>query len=242
MTSLRASLNGKVGRLQIDVELDTAPGTLVVVGPNGAGKSSLLAFLLGARAVEVGRISLGATLLLDTAAGYAVPLEQRRLGYVPQDYALFPHLSVRGNVEFAMRSAAPELSPAERSQEVELLLHELALVEQSARRPRALSGGERQRAALARALGAKPRALLLDEPLGALDVHARREVRDFLARYLRKLGLPTLIVTHDARDAQLLGQRIAVLEAGRITQLGSWAELAARPASAFVAELVSSSD
>jgi molybdate transport system ATP-binding protein len=185
-------------------------------------------------------VSIGDTVLLDTAASVDVPTEQRRLGYVPQDYALFPHLSVQENIDFALASQPAPPGRVERAQRVQAMLHDLGLGALAQRRTRALSGGEKQRVALARALSVGPRALLLDEPLAALDVHSRHEVRAFLAGYLTKLALPTLVVTHDAEDARALGHRIAVLEAGKITQAGTWAELAAKPASRFVAEFVAS--
>ena len=238
--SLHARLTARVGRLLIDAELDTGAGTLVLVGPNGAGKSSLLSLLLGALPVEQGRVTIGDTVLLDTAAHVDVPMEQRRLGYVPQDYALFPHLSVRQNVDFALGSVSPPPGPGERAQRVDAMLHDLGLTAHAGRRTQALSGGEKQRVALARALSVGPRALLLDEPLAALDVHSRHEVRAFLAGYLGRLALPTIVVTHDAEDARTLGHRVAVLEAGKVTQTGTWAELVAQPASRFVSEFVAS--
>ncbi|WP_437652636.1 ABC transporter ATP-binding protein [Sorangium sp. So ce1182] len=241
--SLRARVVARVGRLLLDAQIDTGGGTLALVGPNGAGKTSLLSVLLGVLPVERGRVEVGAAVLLDTARGVDVPVEERRIGYVPQDYALFPHLSVRENVEFAVRSAPPRRSVvdrAARAERVDAMLNELGIAAHAGRRTQALSGGEKQRVALARALSVSPRALLLDEPLAALDVHSRREVRAFLAGYLRALALPTIVVTHDASDARLLGHRIAVLEAGRVTQTGTWDELAARPASRFVEELVAS--
>ncbi|WP_438008766.1 ABC transporter ATP-binding protein [Sorangium sp. So ce321] len=238
--SLRARVVARVGRLLLDVDIDTGGGTLALVGPNGAGKTSLLSVLLGVLPVERGRVEVGAAVLLDTARGRDVPVEERRIGYVPQDYALFPHLSVRENVDFAVRSAPPRPRGAARAERVDAMLNELGIAAHAGRRTQALSGGEKQRVALARALSVSPRALLLDEPLAALDVHSRREVRTFLAGYLRALALPTIVVTHDASDARLLGHRIAVLEAGRVTQTGTWDELAARPASRFVEELVAS--
>lgn len=235
---LRAQLTARVGRLSIDVELEPGPGTLVVVGPNGAGKSSLLRLMLGLIPVLRGRIEVGEAVLLDTARNISVPVEERRLGYVPQDYALFPHLTVRGNVDFAVTSALSKQAPPKRRERVDAALAELGLEAVAERRPTNLSGGERQRVALARALAVEPRALLLDEPLAALDVHARREVREFLAATLERLGLPTIVVTHDPADAALLGRRIAVLEEGRVTRLGTWQGLATQPGSRFVEEFV----
>lgn len=237
---LRARVVGRAGDRVIDVDVDTASGTLVVVGPNGAGKTTLLSLVLGALPLERGRITIGDTVLFDDAADVDVSLERRQLGYVPQDYALFPHLSVRENVAFALASAPSPLDRDARARCVDAVLADLGLEVVSARRPQTLSGGEQQRVALARAISVGPRALLLDEPLSALDVHARREVRAFLGAYLRKLGLPTLVVTHDAADARDLGDGIAVMEVGRITQTGSWAELAANPRTRFVEEFVAS--
>jgi molybdate transport system ATP-binding protein len=237
---LALRVRAQIGDLSIEVELETGPGPLVVIGPNGAGKTSLLALILGTSAVEHGRIAVSGTVLVDTAAHVDVPLEHRRLGYVPQDYALFPHLSVRENVEFALASTREDREPSRRLQRVTAVLSDLGISALADRRPRSLSGGEKQRVALARALCVRPQALLLDEPLAALDVHARREVRTFLAHYLRELGLPTLVVTHDAADARQLGTQILVLEAGRITQRGTWEELVQAPASRFVTEFVGS--
>lgn len=235
---LRARIEARVGGLDIDAALDTGQGTLAVVGPNGAGKSCLLSCVLGALPVRSGRVAVGETVWLDTAAAIDVPLEHRRLGYVPQDYALFPHLSVRGNIDFALSSAPTRLGRRARARRVDEMLHDLGLEAYADRRTQALSGGEKQRVALARALCVEPCALLLDEPLGALDVRSRGEVREFLVAYLNKLGLPAIVVTHDAADARELGRRIAVLEAGQITQTGTWADLARRPASRFVETFV----
>jgi molybdate transport system ATP-binding protein len=236
MTALRARLSGRIGPVALEFELEVARGTLAVVGPNGAGKTSLLLMLLGALQPESGRIELGDRLLFDSEAGVDVPLEDRRLGYVPQEYALFPHLSVRDNIRFALQSSG--ISPGEVDERARESLAALKLEAFADRRVTSLSGGEQQRVALARALSVRPRALLLDEPLAAFDIAARRETRAFLADYLQRLDLPTLVVTHDAGDARALGQQIAVLEAGRIVQCGSWQELDARPASAFVSEFL----
>jgi molybdate transport system ATP-binding protein len=238
LNSLRARVEARVGDLRIDVTLDTAPGTLVIVGPNGAGKTSLLLALLGALAVERGQISVGDEVLFNADLRIDVPLEGRRLGYVPQDYALFPHLTVRQNLEFALASMPSPPGRSSRAARVDAVLRDLELDALAGRRPQTLSGGEKQRVALARALSVEPRALFLDEPLAAFDVHARGEVRGFLAAYLARLALPSLVVTHDAFDAIALGHRIAVLEGGRITQVGTFAELASRPGSRFVEEFV----
>lgn len=235
---LCAHLEADVGRLRIELDLQIERGPLVLVGPNGAGKTSVLLMLLGVLAPRRGRIELGDSVLLDTASGVDVAVEQRQLGYVPQNYALFPHLTVRQNIEFALGSSVAGRDRKVRAECVEQLLQELGLASLAERRSDTLSGGEKQRVAIARALSVRPRALLLDEPLVALDVHARREVRTFLAQYLAKLALPTLIVTHDPADARVLAERIAVIEAGKLVQLGNWSELEASAQSAFVEEFV----
>lgn len=231
---LRARIVAEVGAFRLQLELDSGPGPLVVLGPNGAGKSLLLLVLLGAVPVSTGSIALGDRTLLDTARGIDVPLEERRLGYVPQDYALFPHLSVRGNVSFAWRSAHGRASTAEEARAIDDVLARLELEALAERKPSELSGGERQRVALARALVVSPHALLLDEPLAALDAQARRKIRAHLLKTLAELSLPSLVVTHDAEDARAFGQRIVVLESGRVTQTGSWSELQQQPATEFV--------
>jgi molybdate transport system ATP-binding protein len=237
-SSLRATLSGHVGSLSLDLALDTGGGPLVLVGPNGSGKTSVILMLLGVLPVERGRIQVGETLLLDTAEQVELPTEQRQLGYVPQDYALFPHMTVRQNLEFAVSSARTANEKRQRAQQRDALLAELELEPVLDRLATQLSGGEKQRVALARALSTSPRALLLDEPLSALDAETRAEVRTFLARYLARLQTPSLVVTHDAADAIALGPCVAVLEHGRLVQQGSWSELNARPASRFVEELV----
>lgn len=239
MSSLRAQIAGRVGAQHIAVELETGPRTLVIVGPNGAGKTSVLRMLLGALP-SAGRIAVGEHVLLDTALNVDVAIEARGLGYVPQDYALFPHLTVRENVEFAPRSCAGGALRSAGLERARVLLAELELEAFAERPADSLSGGEQQRVALARALAAGPRALLLDEPLAALDITARRSARAFLVEYLAKLQLPAVLVTHDAADAKALGERIVVLEAGRVAQTGTWEELQAKPASIFVQELVAS--
>lgn len=239
MNALQARVEARRGELLLAVELQVEE-TLVIIGPNGAGKSSLLHVLLGIVPATRGRIEVGSTLLFDADRKLSVPVEQRKLGYLPQDYGLFPHLTVAENVAFAVACADPRASRAERGRAAQRALEQLELRAQADRYPRTLSGGEKQRAALARTLCTAPRALLLDEPMAALDVHARREVVAALASQLRTLALPALVVTHDAYEAQLLGRRIAVLERGRITQSGSWDELVARPASEFVARFVAS--
>jgi molybdate transport system ATP-binding protein len=195
--------------------------------------------ILGVRVPLAGRIVLDDVTLFDASLGVDVAVERRRLGYVPQQYALFPNMTVIGNVEFAIACSDATGSRAARHALAEHILADLGLMAIARRSPSDLSGGEKQKVALARALAARPRALLLDEPLAALDAASRCHVRAFLGSYLRKLNLPALVITHDVRDAALLGDRIAVVDAGRIAQVGTWDELRAQPASQFVQQFAS---
>jgi molybdate transport system ATP-binding protein len=236
--TLRADLRGSVGPLQLDVRLALDRGTLVLAGPNGAGKTTALLFLLGIARPREGRLELDGRPLYDSSKGIDLPPEQRGLGYVPQDYALFPHLTVRGNVMFGVELRLPRAEAEQRTKE---MLDHLGLTALADRRVDDLSGGERQRVALARALATDPRALLLDEPLAALDAGARRSVRAYLAARLHALQIPALVVTHDPADAQALADRVAVLEGGRIVQEGSFEDLRANPKTPFVAHFAAGS-
>jgi molybdate transport system ATP-binding protein len=234
LKGLSVAVTAKVGALKLDVHFEMGAETVVLVGPNGAGKSTILSMILGVRSVDAGRILINNQPVLDTVHRLNVPIEQRKIGYVPQSYALFPHQTVRENIDFAVKSAEPALPKRTRRMRVEALLHELDLDVFSNRMPNTLSGGERQRVALARALSVGPQVLLLDEPLSALDVASRDAVRVFLSNYLKSVALPTIVVTHEPSEARQLGHRIVVLESGRISQSGTWDELKDAPASSFV--------
>jgi molybdate transport system ATP-binding protein len=204
--------------LALDVE-----GTVALVGPSGAGKTSVLRVIAGLIRPPRGRVALGDEVWLDTQQGISRRPEERRVGLVFQEYALFPHLSVHANVAYAGRERAPEL------------LERFRIAHLADARPPDLSGGERQRVALARALARDPAVLLLDEPLAALDAHTKALVRSELHELLRDLALPTLLVTHDYEDAAALADQVGVLVDGTLRQLASPAELVARPRDAFVA-------
>ena len=236
---LRVDLTGRVGPLALGASFDTSRGPVVLTGPNGSGKTSLLLMILGVLAPERGVVALDGTPLFDAQTGVNVAVERRAIGYVPQHYGLFPHLTAAENVEFALACQKPTPARAERRERSRSLLAELGLSGLTEQRPGALSAGERQRVALARAFASAPKALLLDEPFAALDIGTRRQVRVFLRDYLERLAIPTVIVSHDAADARAVGRHIAVIEAGRVVQAGTWDELAARPASGFVRELTS---
>ncbi len=208
--------------------------TLVLAGPSGAGKSACLDVIAGLRPA-VGRVALGGEAWLDTAAGVDRPPRQRRVGVVFQEYALFPHLSARDNVAYGPRARG--LGRAGARKGADRWLERVGLDAESGRRAVDLSGGERQRVALARALASEPRVLLLDEPFAALDVRTRAAIRTQVLSLLRELRVPVVLVTHDPVDALSLGDRMAVLERGRLTQVGTRDELRARPRTPFVAEL-----
>jgi len=197
--------------------------TVALVGPSGAGKSTVLRAIAGLVRPSEGRITIGDALWFDAARKIDLPPEERRVGLVFQDYALFPHLTVRQNVEYARRNAADEY------------LDRLGIRHLERAKPGDLSGGERQRVALARALARDPDILLLDEPLSALDPHTKAGVRSELQELLGSLRLPTLLVTHDFEDAAALADRIGVLVDGVLRQAGTATELVAEPGDPFVA-------
>jgi molybdate transport system ATP-binding protein len=230
---LRLDVATRVGELELAVALAIpADRCLALAGPSGAGKTTLLRILAGLLAPAGGTVACGGATWLDTMRGVDVAPERRGCGYVFQDYALFEHLSAWRNVAYGMRG----LGRAQRRGEAIELLERFGVEALADVRPRSLSGGERQRVALARALAARPRALLLDEPLAALDARTRATAGRELARLLRALEVPALLVTHDFMEAALLADEVAVIDAGRIVQRGTAAQLAAAPVSAFVAD------
>jgi len=227
---LEIAVARKIGPLDLRIDLMLNRETVLVAGPNGAGKSTLLRLLLGVLSPDAGRIVLDKKVLFDAERGIDVAVEERELGYLPQDYALFPHLDVLGNVTFGLAG----LRRPERLHRAGEWTERLGVGHLERRFPAELSGGERQRVALARALARNPRALLLDEPFASLDPVARRELRAALRAWLFEWRLPALIVSHDPADAVLAG-RIAVVERGRIVQQGTIDQLRGAAASSFVA-------
>ena len=223
MATLQTDFTLPLRAFALELALDVSR-TVALVGPSGAGKTSALRVVAGLVEPRRGRVSLDGEHWLDTERGLSLPPERRRVGLVFQDYALFPHLSVRANVAFGAAG-----------REVDSVLERFRIGHLGSTRPHELSGGERQRVALARALAREPAVLLLDEPLAALDAHTKAEVRHELAELLRELALPTLLVTHDYEDAAALADEVGVLVEGRLRQLGPPAELVARPQDAFVA-------
>ncbi len=235
--TLTADLELRRGPLDLRVALDAADGeTVAVLGPNGAGKSTLLRALAGLVPIDAGRIALDGVTVDDPATGTFVVPEARGVGVVFQDYLLFPHLTVLENVAFGLRSRGVARGEARR--QATDWLGRVGLADRAGARPTALSGGQQQRVALARALVTRPRLLLLDEPLAALDIGTRTELRRDLRGRLATFPGARVIVTHELLDAVALADRLVVLEDGRVAQSGPVREVADAPRSRYVADLV----
>jgi molybdate transport system ATP-binding protein len=234
---LEARIILQLGRLDLDVELTVEAGKVVaLLGPNGAGKTTVLRALAGLLPLSGGQVVLDGQVLEDPSLRIRLPTERRPVGMVFQNYLLFPHLSALENVAFGLRARGRGRTQSR--QLAETWLDRLGLAGLGSGRPGTLSGGQQQRVALARALATDPRMLLLDEPLAALDVSTRAEVRRDLRRHLRDFPGVNLIVTHDPLEAVALADRLVVIEQGRIVQSGSAAEVTGRPRSRYVADLV----
>jgi ABC-type sulfate/molybdate transport systems ATPase subunit len=225
MERLDLAITSALRTFKLDVELNVGRETVALVGPSGAGKTTVLRAIAGLGRPDRGRIALGDRAWFDSAARVDLAPEQRSVGLVFQEYALFSHMTVRANVAFGGSARVDEL------------LERFSIARLAGEKPQRLSGGERQRVALARALARDPAVLLLDEPLSALDAHTRTVVRGELQDLLAELGLPTLLVTHDFGDASALADRIAVVVDGTVRQIGSATQLVERPADAFVVSL-----
>ena len=224
--ALRIRFAHPLRSFEASADLTVEPGeTVALVGPSGAGKTTVLRIVAGLLRPRWGLVALNGTVLLDTERGVDVGPEHRRVGYLFQEYALFPHLDVARNVRFGARRHA----------DVHALLERFRVGHLANARVGELSGGERQRVALARALARDPALLLLDEPLSALDTHTRAGVRAELREILADLRLPAVLVTHDFEDASTLAQRVGVMSEGRILQLGTSTDLVATPNDSFVA-------
>ena len=231
-------LRATVGAFILTVDLSLGPTEAVaVIGPNGAGKTTLLRALAGLLPIDGGRVTLGARVLDDAATDLHLPPQQRGVAVVFQDVRLFPKLDVRENVAFGPRSRG--LPRRDAHAVADRHLADVGLATLAGRPSAGLSGGEAQRVGLARALATDPDLLLLDEPLAAVDVAARDELREVVRERITVLGRPALIVTHDPADALVLADRILVLEDGRVVQDASADEVRAHPASPWVARMLS---
>lgn len=230
---LRRFKNGPTIEARADIPLDGGPVT-VIFGASGSGKTTVLRAVAGLDRPDRGKISLRGEPWFDAARRLCVPPQQRRVGYMPQEHALFPHLTVSQNLQYGLAG----LPHDERKARAAEVAARLGVEELLARRPAELSGGQRQRVSLARALAPAPRLLLLDEPLSSLDAPARAELRGELRQKLEAARIPTLLVTHDRVEALSLGDRMLVLVDGRVRQLGPVHAVFSAPADADVARVV----
>jgi molybdate transport system ATP-binding protein len=233
-TRLDVQIRTRLGSFTLDVAWTAGDGVSVLFGPSGSGKTLTLQCLAGLVRPSGGRIVLDDRVLFDGAARINVPPRERRVGYVFQGYALFPHLDVQANVGFGLQ----DRPTAERSRRTGEVIERLGLRGLEHRLPRELSGGQRQRVALGRALAIEPALVLLDEPLSALDLPARRTLRDELRSVLAAWGVPAVLVTHEFTEAYQLGDRLIVYDEGRVRQAAPRGELLWRPASESVARIL----
>ncbi|MFE9424916.1 ABC transporter ATP-binding protein [Kitasatospora sp. NPDC006697] len=237
MTGLDAELRIRRPGFALDLALTARPGEVVaLLGPNGAGKSTALRALAGLLELDGGRLRLDGTVLADPDAGVHTPPERRPVGVVFQDYLLFPHLSALDNIAFGLRCQGRGKAAARA--EAAGWLDRLGLADHAAARPGRLSGGQAQRVALGRALAVRPRLLLLDEPLAALDARTRLEVRSQLRRHLAGFEAVAVLVTHDPLDAMVLADRLVVIEDGREVQSGTPEQVSRHPRTDYIARLV----
>jgi molybdate transport system ATP-binding protein len=229
----RADSSDSHGGFVLDVDFSAPPGVTILFGASGSGKTQTLKAVAGLTRPDDGLITVGGETLFDSSRGFHLPVSRRRVGYVFQSLALFPHMTARANVEFA----AHDLPRRERRERATALLERFGVRHTAERRPREISGGEAQRVALARALASGPRMLLLDEPLSALDEPVKLSIMSDLREMNRRLRLPILYVTHSRDEALALGERALVFERGRIVAAGEPHEVFGSPASVGVARL-----
>jgi molybdate transport system ATP-binding protein len=211
--TLHVRLSVRRDSFHIDVGFDVPPGVTILFGPSGSGKSTTLAAIAGLISPDMGRITLGDEVWLDTAKRIALPIDRRRLSYVFQSLALFPHMSAIGNVEYGISREVPA---AQRRALAIDMLERMRVGHLANRRPRTFSGGEAQRVALARAFARKPSLVLLDEAFSALDRELRRELCLDARKTILDLGIPAICVTHHRGEAEVLGDRTIVMQDGRV--------------------------
>lgn len=230
---IAVDIRKRLGTFSLDVAFEAGHETVVLFGNSGSGKSVSLAAIAGLQRPDAGRIEVGGRTVFDVAAGIDLPPQRRNVGYVVQQLALFPHLTAAENIAYGLVRE----SKAARHARVTQLMVLLGLAGLEDRLPRQLSGGQQQRVALARALARPVDALLLDEPFSALDETLRGDLRAELLRLRRELDVPVVFVTHDLREAHLLADRIAVIDAGRVLQFAAREEVFRHPRTRRVAEL-----
>lgn len=234
---LEAALRVDRGDFVLDATVVVPAGRVVaLMGRNGAGKSTAVAAIAGLLVLDAGRVVVDGEVLEDVAAGIAVVPEQRPIGVVQQQPALFPHLSVLDNVAFGLRTR--RVGRRRARQEADRLLGAAGLADLADRRPAGISGGQAARVALVRTLAREPRLVLLDEPLAAIDAELRPALRDTIREQLTAFAGSALLVTHDVRDAEALADEVIVLDGGRVVQRGALDDLRVRPAAPIVSTLL----
>ena len=238
MNGLSVDIQFQSGALQLNVQLQNITENLAIIGSNGVGKTSLLRLLAGGLSPQRGFIQLHQQYLYQHKSSTCLPPEERSVGYVPQGYGLFPHLDVLDNVAFGLLAQSPRLPRKQRQQKAFEWLQHWGCEHLAHRLPTHLSGGEKQRVALARSLLTSPSLLLLDEPLSALDQQARQKMRSLMTQHIAKQGCLTVLVTHELDDVRALCTQVAVLDKGRVVQVGTLEDLKANPATEFVKEFV----
>ncbi len=226
----------------LDIDFGVPHGLTVLFGPSGSGKSLTLQSIAGLFPLDTAHIALDEMVWQDSATGIYLPPQQRHVGYVPQNYALFPHLTVEQNIAFGLKARSERARRAERRQHERQRVRELIDLMQlgwlERQRPVQLSGGQQQRVALARALAANPRLLLLDEPFSSLDAAVRETLREEMRAFHERVHVPILLVTHDAAEARMLADTIVVIQHGRVLQAGSPDQVFRSPRTRTVANLV----
>lgn len=230
---LRKRLAGTEHAFVLDVDFSAPPGITIIFGPSGAGKTTLLECVAGLVTPDEGRVQVGAQLWFDAQRKANLPVLRRNVGYVFQDLALFPHLTAGKNIQYGLSHLAADI----RKQRCEVILASFHITHVRDRRPKQISGGERQRVALARSLVTDPRLLLLDEPLAALDLPTKARILDDLREWNRAHRIPVLYVTHSREEVFALGERVLVLENGRIIARGTPHQVMRAPRSETVAQL-----
>jgi molybdate transport system ATP-binding protein len=232
--TLHATLRTRLSpQFALDVQFEAPPGITILFGASGSGKSTVLRSIAGLTAPDAGRITVADRVLFDSSAGISVEPRRRGIGYVFQQLALFPHLTARANLEYGLHDRPPD----ERHRQVEAVAARFHIAHVLDRRPRQISGGERQRVALARALVIEPRVLLLDEPLSALDYATQSRIIEDLRAWNAAQGIPILYVTHAHREVFALGERVVVLDGGRVLASGTPHDVIDLPAHETIAQL-----
>ncbi len=232
--ALTADVVKRVGGFALRARLEAAPGFTMLLGPSGGGKTTLLNCIAGLLRPDAGRVAIGTAVLFDSQAHIDVPVAQRRVGYVFQSLALFPHMTVAQNVLYGIENLAAK----QRQERMMDLLKSFRIAHLAQRKVGVISGGERQRVALSRSLVTNPRALLLDEQLTALDVSTKSKILEDLRQWNAARSIPILFVTHSPQEAFALGERVAVIEAGRVIAQGTPHEVLASPRHETVAQIV----